>query len=325
MTPDADRRVCALAGRQAGVVTREQALAAGWSTWTIRRRVRAGFLRELHPGVYAVGIADAPGAGETAALLAAGGGALLSHRTAAVRWGFARPVRGEPVHLTLVGTGRGRIRGLRTHRVRVLEPDERAERDGFPLTSPGRTLLDVAHGVSPGELEDMLAQAERSDLVPATAWPDLLTRYRGRPGVRALAAAMGVPGGPALTRSEAERVLLGVVRRAGLPRPELNAKLGPWEIDFLWRSEGLAVEVDGYMYHRTRRDFERDRSKDAWLMARGLRVVRLTWRQLDQAPMATAVLLAQALAHGVPEARMPDEPRRGSSPAPGSRPGDYVT
>ena len=242
-----------------------------------------------------MGSGESPRAREKAALLAAGDGALLSHHTAAVQWGFAAAATGAPIHVTLVGTGRGRIRGLHTHRVRRLERDERYELDGLPLTSPARTLLDVATVVGGRELERMLASAERSGMLPPTTWPGLLARYRGRPGVAALRAVMEAPGGPAFTRSEAEGVFLDLVRRSALPVPEANVALGSWEVDFFWRSHRVVVEVDGYTWHRTRGDFERDRARDVWLSAHGFRVLRFSWRQITRQSMKTAVLLAQAL------------------------------
>jgi very-short-patch-repair endonuclease len=295
MTIEAERAVWDLARGQCGVVTRAQALAVGWSPRALSRRVRAGVIQEVHRGVYVVGPGEPPGAREKAALLAVGEGALLSHLTAAVRWGLVAHATGARIHVTLVGTGRGRIRGLHTHRVRRLEPDEWSERDGLPLTSPARTLLDVATVVGERELERMLSSAERSGMLPPTTWPGLLARYRGRPGVAALRAVMELPGGPAFTRSEAESAFLDLVRRSALPAPQANAVLGPWEVDFVWRSQRVVAEVDGYTWHRTRRDFERDRARDAWLSARGFRVLRFSWRQITRQSMETAVLLAQAL------------------------------
>jgi len=295
MTMESDRAVWDLAHRQRGVVTRDQVLAAGWFPRALHRRLHAGVLRELHRGVYLVGPGEPPGAREMAALLAAGETALLSHQTAAAQWGFMQLGAGAPVHVMLVGTGRGRIRGLHAHRVPRLQPDERSERAGFPLTSPTRTLLDMSAVVGARELERMLAAGERSGVLSPKAWPGLLARCRGRRGVAALRAVMEIPGGPAFTRSEAEHAFLDLVRQSALPPPQANVALGSWEVDFLWRSVRVAVEVDGYGYHRTRGDFERDRAKDAWLMARGFRVLRLSWRQISEQPMATAVLLAQAL------------------------------
>jgi very-short-patch-repair endonuclease len=102
--------------------------------------------------------------------------------------------------------------------------------------------------------------------------------------------------GPALTRSEAERLLLRLVRAAGLPPPEHNVRVGGHEPDLLWREHRLVVEVDGYTYHSGRAAFERDRVRDAELLASGFRVLRLTWRRLVEEPESVVARLAQALA-----------------------------
>jgi very-short-patch-repair endonuclease len=101
---------------------------------------------------------------------------------------------------------------------------------------------------------------------------------------------------PALTRSEAERRLLELIRTAELPAPETNARIAGYEVDFVWHAQRLVVEVDGYAFHSMRSSFERDRRKDAELIARGWRVIRVTWRQLTEAPAALIATLATALA-----------------------------
>ena len=100
-------------------------------------------------------------------------------------------------------------------------------------------------------------------------------------------------GEPAFTRSEAEARLLELLRRARLPLPEHNVIVDGHEVDMLWRGHGLVVEVDGYAYHSGRASFEHDRARDAEL---GLRVVRITWRQLNDEPEAVVARLARALA-----------------------------
>jgi very-short-patch-repair endonuclease len=90
--------------------------------------------------------------------------------------------------------------------------------------------------------------------------------------------------------------MLALIRRAGLPLPETNVRIGPHEVDFLWRDQSVVLEVDGFRYHSSRAAFERDRLRDAELAARGLRVVRVTWRQIVDAPEAVAARLAAVLA-----------------------------
>ncbi len=100
---------------------------------------------------------------------------------------------------------------------------------------------------------------------------------------------------PALTRSKAERRLLDLIRNANLPEPETNAHIGPHEVDCLWRPQRFIVEFDSWTFHSSRKAFERDRRKDAELLALGYRVLRVTWRRLTREPGAVMASIAAAL------------------------------
>ena len=100
---------------------------------------------------------------------------------------------------------------------------------------------------------------------------------------------------PSLTRSEAERRLVELIRAARLPQPLANARVGRYEVDLLWPDQRLIAEVDGYQFHGGRAAFERDRRRDAELLATGHRVLRVTWRELTDAREAVVANLAQAL------------------------------
>jgi very-short-patch-repair endonuclease len=99
-----------------------------------------------------------------------------------------------------------------------------------------------------------------------------------------------------LTRSEAERRLLALVRAAALPQPKANSRIAGMEVDFLWQEQKVIVEVEGYAYHAGGRAFERDRERDTTLAARGYVVLRVTWRALAARREAVAARIAAALA-----------------------------
>ena len=120
-----------------------------------------------------------------------------------------------------------------------------------------------------------------------------LTWARGADALRKLLAHADPP---AFTRSEAEALLLDLVRKARLPAPCTNTQLHGFVVDFLWSGPKLVVEVDGFAYHGSERAFARDRRREAALPGAGYRVMRLTWADLKSRPEATLVLLAQALA-----------------------------
>jgi very-short-patch-repair endonuclease len=97
------------------------------------------------------------------------------------------------------------------------------------------------------------------------------------------------------TRSEAERRLLALVAQAGLPTPLSLRRVEGFEVDLLWPTHSLIVEFDGWSTHGHRHAFERDRRRDQALIAAGYRVIRVTWRQITDEPIALAVRIAQAL------------------------------
>jgi very-short-patch-repair endonuclease len=166
-------------------------------------------------------------------------------------------------------------------------------RDGIPITTPTRTLMDLASSLDHRELEQTVAEAfarrmtDRARLLAALEAHD---RWPGAPILRAMLDA-----GPARTRSPAEERLLRLIRGAGLPEPEVNARVGRWEVDFLWRDQRLAVEVDGYATHSSPWAFERDRRKTAELQAIGLDVRRISAATVRDRPQATIRFLASAL------------------------------
>jgi hypothetical protein len=123
----------------------------------------------------------------------------------------------------------------------------------------------------------------------------LIERHRGRRGIWWLARLIRDLGGPALTRSEAEIRFLELVRSSGLPLPLVNVVVNRYEVDFLWRSARIAVEVDGFAFHSLRRRFESDHRRDTRLAAAGIQVIRITWRQIVDAPTRTMLDLGRAI------------------------------
>jgi hypothetical protein len=150
-----------------------------------------------------------------------------------------------------------------------LGPRDIRRRHRLVLTSPPRTILDLAAALDPERLERLVAEARYLRLASETELRGQLERNPGRPGGPALRAVLGLPGGPRRTRSPAEQQMLRLLRDAGVEGYEVNARIHGYEVDLLWREEGLAVEIDGYGAHGGRVAFERDRLKAATLEARG--------------------------------------------------------
>jgi very-short-patch-repair endonuclease len=291
----ADQAIAGLASAQHGVITRTQILRAGVSSAVLDRRVKAKLLRPLHRGVYLVGRLLLPRASALAAVLACGGRALVSHRSAAALWEML-PLREctPPIDVIVAGGDRRRPR-IRICRVSGLRPDEITRRDGIPLTTPARTLFDLAATALERDLDHALAEAFAKRLTSRAELVELLRRHTRHAGARRLRALIG-SAEPPITRSEAERRFLSLIRKAKLAAPEVNVRVAGFEVDFYWRVHSLAAEIDGLAFHLTVRRFENDRRRDLELAAAGVRVVRVTWRQIVEEPEALLVRLGQALA-----------------------------
>ena len=290
-----DRAIAQVAERQLGLVTRAQLMALGIRRGSVARRIEAGRLHTVHRGVYRVGYpSPLPFSRELAAVLGTGDGAVLSHGSAAYAWALAPEPKGC-VEITIPPDRRRARAGIRAHRSMLPSSDITTCHD-IPTTTPTRTLVDMAAAAAPPELERAVENALRRRLATRHALHAALACARRRPGTAALRALLERAEGPALTRSEAEARMLALVRAARLPPPEHNVRIEAMEVDLLWRDERLVVEIDGYAFHRGRAAFERDRARDAQLAAAGLRVMRVTWRQLVAEPEAIVARLAAALA-----------------------------
>jgi very-short-patch-repair endonuclease len=297
--PPSDRAIAELAARQHGVVATRQLAALGIAQRAVAHRAAAGRLHRVHHGVYAVGHPVVSGHGRwMAAVLACGPGAALSHAAAAALWEIRRSAA-ILVDVTVPRTGSRSRPGLRIHRTRDLPPAEVTTRRGIPVTTPARTLLDLAAILQPRRLERALDQAEVLRLADHAALAAIAGAHPGHHGAGRLAAALAShTAGTTLTASELEERFLALCRRHGLPRAGVNERVAGLEVDFVFRAARLAVETDGWRFHGTRRAFERDRERDAVLARAGYRTLRFTHRQLTREPGTVAATLIAALGGG---------------------------
>jgi very-short-patch-repair endonuclease len=282
-----DAQVAWTAARQHGVISHPQLGAAGLSQTEIRRRVAAGWLHRKHIGVFAVGHpALTPRGCWMAATLAGGAGAVLSHRSAAAHWGIG--CDGAVPSITLPGTKRRGTATLEVHAGR-LRPDEVVIYEDIPVTSVGRTLLDLAEAITLSELVQTIDHATNARRLGRNTMASVINAAPGRRGAKPLRQALLITRPEdVLTRSELERRALRLISRARLPQPEVNVRVHGYEVDLLWRDARLVVELDGSAYH----DPERDTRKTANLMAHGWAVMRFTWRQVVNDPVWVSSRLA---------------------------------
>lgn len=287
-TPDA--AVARIAVRQHGAVTRRQLEVSGLGSKAITIRVRKGQLHRVHQGVYTLGHLPLSSHEHfMAAVLACGEGAVVSHGSAAVLWNLLRPLD-SPVHVSVPTTsGRRNRRGIHIHRCQAFAgspsspsylPSRGGRRGGVPLTTfrdripvttVARTIHDLEGWVSPRLYRRAKRQAELMG-----------HRLEGVESDR--------------TRSDLETCFLDLCRPHRLRRPEVNVKLGDWEVDFLWRAECLVVEIDSFAYHRGSVAFQDDHARDLDLRAAGFTVLRFSEHQLDEEPDRVIADVAGALA-----------------------------
>jgi Protein of unknown function (DUF559) len=285
-----------LASGQRGNIVREQLMAAGIGRGAIAHRLRAGSLRMMFRGVYLVGHdALAPFAWEMAAALRYRGWAVLSHRTAAAVWKLILEPP-QQIALTVVNCDARSTARLWITRTTALDPRDLRWRHDLPVTSPARTMIDLAGCLDDDlQVERALAELRVLGLARDSELRAAADRCPNRKGVARVNALLASEADPALTRSEAERRMLALCDRAALPRPLTEMRPCGFEVDFLWPHARLVLEVDGLRFHGHRRAFENDRRRDQILVAAGYRVIRVTRRQLIHEPLAVIARLAQAL------------------------------
>lgn len=290
-----DQAIAAIAERQGGIIDHGQLRELGLSAAGIGRRVRAGRLHAKYRGVFAVGHRKIGTDGLWwAAVLAYRPDGVLSHRSAAAAWDLRRS-SSRTVDVTVGLGGRARRLGVRLHRSRSLPPDEVTTLDGLPITTPARTLLDLAAtGLRCRPLEAALNRAELLRLLDFDELQRLLARYPGRTGSPSLKAVLARYE-PADTRSELEDLVLELCHVHGLPRPQVNCVIEGKVRDFYWPRAGLVVEADSYTWHRSPSALNDDRERDVELTLAGYRVLRFTWEQVAERRAYVADAIRRAL------------------------------
>ncbi|HEY1592001.1 MAG TPA: DUF559 domain-containing protein [Solirubrobacteraceae bacterium] len=293
-----DARIEAIAERQRARLARAQLLAAEVSAGAIKRRVRKGQLIAVHTGVYALPqTEEIPFAIEAAALLACGEGAVLSHHSAVTLWEL-RPGIARPVHVTIpMGRSGPAPAGVKLHRSRILTPRDVRAHHGLPITSPARSLLDVAATLPDRDIERLLDEGLFAlRLLTRAEIAELLARAGNHPGRARLTRVANAHIDDTKTDSPPEERLLALIRAAGLPEPRPQVPILGYRLDFYWPDLRVAVEVDAYGTHGGRASFEADRRRDARLLTeKGIVVIRFTKAAIEERPLETIALLAVAI------------------------------
>lgn len=275
-----------LAQRQHGVVTREQARALGVTDRSVERSVEAGRLVALHRGVYAwAGTADSFERRIMAGVFAAGPRAVASHRAAAhlLRIGEVAPV----VEVSVPRARRPRVPGLQVYRAAFLPGWQRLTVGPVPVTSPARTICDLAMIFDPDPVELVLDHGLARRRFTVADVRRVLRKLPHRRGGRRLAALLDARSeGRALVESPLEQRLHRVLREAGILEWErqlwITVPGGRYRADVAFPQARLIIEVDSYLHHSSRTDWAKDHVRHADLAVAGWRVLRVTREDLRE-------------------------------------------
>lgn len=294
---DTRQQAEALSAKQYGVITARQAAACGMTADQVRQQVRSGRWTVAARGTYIV--TGSPRTWEQrilAAVLITGTGAAASHQTAGWLQGMLeeRPPRIDVT--TAFGKHHGAADGFTIHRARGFgRPDIRSAR-GIPVTSPPRTLVDLAGVLADRPLAAALDAALLRGLISIPSLRRYIDRrgLRRRRGVGRLIKLLddreyGVP------ESELEREFLDVVERFGLPRPVRQKQIAAYRADFAYTDARILIEVDGRATHGTAEAFEEDPFRQNALALEGWTILRFTWKRLTQQPEYVVETIEKAL------------------------------
>jgi very-short-patch-repair endonuclease len=289
-------RVAETASAQWGVMSLDDLRRCGLSPSAVSDRVAKGVLHRVHRGVFAVGHPNLRLEGRLlAALKACGEDAVLSHFSAAALWDVVGWDDRHP-EVTVVRSGTRVHRGIRVHRTQALDARDVTRHKGIPITSPARTLVDLAAILDERPLRRAVREAQARQRVNVRQLLEAMTRLGPRRGVRKLGRI--ITGGAAPTRSELEDVVLDLILRGGLAHPDVNRPLivGGRRVvpDFRWPDQHLVLEADGAAWHDNDVTRQDDAARQAWLEAHGERVVRVTWGQAIKQPEQTLTRLRHA-------------------------------
>jgi very-short-patch-repair endonuclease len=296
-----DAVIAELAARQHGLVTHRQLRRLGLSDSAIKHRVATGRLHRLHVGVFSVGhdlLSDR--AVLLAAVMACGRNSALSHLHAAHVFGLLprwTDLELRPTHVTIPrDCARGRRPGILVHRA-ALPAAEITIQEGIPITTPARTILDCGAITDDRTLELIVDQAITDEATSITELHAIVRRHEHTPGAAALSHLLAAAERfDSVSDSRLAEAFVKLVRDARLPEPVLNHRIGQMRVDAGWPAERVAVELDGYRWHRTRARQETDRRREAALRRFGWLPVRFSYRQVFNTPVAVAADIAAVLA-----------------------------
>lgn len=284
--PEVTTLIYSFAAKQDGVLNRRQLIGAGVPPHQVDSRVRNRTLRKLYAGVYAFGHdCLTPRARQRAAVMAGGPHAVLSHRSAASALGLLPPSRKlevirssspDPHRPPPEHASKSIHPGLKIHRTRSLHPGEIVTRHGIRMTSPVRTMINLAETETPKTLDMAVRRGVDHGCLDLASLTRALDKSRGRKGITKLRKVVEqwMPAS-LMSKSGLEVEVAEICREQGTPPPIINDFVCGYEVDIQFEGSKILIEADGGAFHRSRADRHRDYKKMLDLLSAGYTVLRV--------------------------------------------------
>lgn len=304
-TAQADARTSQLLREQDGLISRDQLAREGLDDAARRRRIRAGLLVPVLPGVYRSSVTmESWRQFVRATWMWLRGRGVLSHSTSASLLGLVESEMFPVEVTTSTHSLKAPSEQVVVHRVKSLEQRDLRLLDGMGITTPLRTVVDLAGSLSQRRFEFVLDEACRRRLVAERPLREVLDRlaYKGRAGIKMLRHILDagelllpIPGSPF------ERRFIQFLDRRSLPPAErqfvIEDQNGNFvaRVDFAYPDLKVAIECDSKKHHFGRGDWERDLERHSRLTALGWFVIHISWDMLANRPDELEALIRGAL------------------------------
>ncbi len=297
---DPDRRLAQWAASHHGLFRAADALRAGLSRRQIGYRVRQGRAERLGVNVYRfAGSAQTPDQRALSAAWRAGG--ATSHRTGIDLLALMDRSRRRP-HVTVDRTSGHELPDVVIHRSSDLIPSDLTLVRNIPVTTAGRTLVDVGLIVTELDLEKILHRAVHRGLttIEELRWIYHRISRQGRDGAGPIGELLAeYDDSMPAAESDLEVVILQVLRQHGVPAPVrqhvVELERATFRLDLAYPAHRVFLEGDGFGVHGGRGAFEDDRWRQNLLVVQGWWPLRVTWRQAHQRPAEFAAFVQAKL------------------------------
>ncbi|MEA2024470.1 MAG: DUF559 domain-containing protein [Actinomycetota bacterium] len=298
---DIDRILAVIANRQHGVFSHRQAVAAGATRRQIEYRRVNGAWIDLDYAVFALDSSPPTWHRQVMGAILGKNRARASGITAGVLHGMPNCRKGRP-EITVPASGNAPSRLAVVRRRADFKLLNLVLVNRIPTIDVPTTLFDVASRLEPARLQRTIDDCLVRGKVTADQLRSVLDRYNGSrlAGTVAFREAISeITDGYVPSESDLEIVLIGLLGDPRIPPVDLQARLPWWQelphrVDAVIEHWALIVEADGRTYHTKRADFENDRRRDNLAVAHGYRVLRFTYRMLNDDPAEALGIVLRA-------------------------------